>query len=620
MIKVLLIHQAFASPDEPGGTRHYELARHCVREGLDFTIVASNLSYLTGRRAVEGEEAIAEQHIDGVRVLRAYIYPSLHRSFFWRVVSFISFMLASVKTAFRAGDVDLVMGTSPPIFQAVSAWVVAAVRRRPFLLEIRDLWPEFAVDMGVLKNPALVGLSRLLERFLYARATHLLVNSPAYRDYLIGKGIPATKISFVPNGVDPDMFDPSLRGERIRREFDLAGKFVMTYAGALGIANDIQTVLRAAGRLREQPEFHFLLVGDGKERGNLERLARELRLTNVTFAGSRPKSEMAEILAASDACVATLKDIAMFRMTYPNKIFDYMAAARPTILAIDGVIREVVESAGGGIFVPPGDDAALAEAARRLREDRPQAERMGRSARAFVVERFNRRQQAAVFLHLIRRLAAGVGASKKFGFYRRAGKRLFDLVLSLLALILLSPLLVMLALLVRVKLGSPALFRQRRPGLNGRPFTLMKFRTMTDARDANGHLLPDSERLTSFGRFLRSTSLDELPELFSVLKGEMSLVGPRPLLMEYLDRYSAEEARRHEAKPGITGWAQINGRNAISWEERFKLDVEYVDGLSLGFDLKVIWLTLIKILRREGISAEGHSTMPVFTGSRGKDR
>jgi sugar transferase EpsL len=148
----------------------------------------------------------------------------------------------------------------------------------------------------------------------------------------------------------------------------------------------------------------------------------------------------------------------------------------------------------------------------------------------------------------------------------------------------------------------------------------MKFRTMTEARDANGNLLPDHERLTAFGRFLRSASLDELPELINVLKGEMSLVGPRPLLMEYLDRYSPEQARRHEVKPGITGWAQINGRNAISWEEKFKLDVEYVDRLSLGFDIKVIWLTLIKILKREGISAEGHSTMPVFMGTQGKER
>ena len=204
--------------------------------------------------------------------------------------------------------------------------------------------------------------------------------------------------------------------------------------------------------------------------------------------------------------------------------------------------------------------------------------------------------------------------------YRKFGKRLFDLVCSMGALILLSPLMGVLALLVRLKLGSPVLFSQERPGLGGRAFVLRKFRTMTDARDRRGQLLPDDQRLTRFGNFLRAASLDELPELFNVLKGEMSLVGPRPLLMEYLVRYTPEQARRHEAKPGITGWAQINGRNAITWEDRFKLDVWYVDHVSFLLDLKIIFMTLFKTLRREGISADGHATMPVFTGSRRKER
>ncbi len=204
--------------------------------------------------------------------------------------------------------------------------------------------------------------------------------------------------------------------------------------------------------------------------------------------------------------------------------------------------------------------------------------------------------------------------------YRKFGKRTLDFILALGALVLLMPLIGVLALLVRFRLGSPVFFSQKRPGLGGRAFVLHKFRTMTDARDRRGQLLPDAQRLTRFGNFLRAASLDELPELFNVLKGEMSLVGPRPLLMEYLVRYSPEQARRHEAKPGITGWAQINGRNAITWEERFRLDVWYVDRVGFLLDLKIIIMTLVKILKREGISAEGHPTMPVFMGSRGKER
>jgi lipopolysaccharide/colanic/teichoic acid biosynthesis glycosyltransferase len=190
-----------------------------------------------------------------------------------------------------------------------------------------------------------------------------------------------------------------------------------------------------------------------------------------------------------------------------------------------------------------------------------------------------------------------------------------DIMFSALALILISPLLITLALLVRAKLGSPIFFRQQRPGLRGRPFNILKFRTMTDDRDAQGHLLPDAQRLTPFGRWLRSTSLDELPELINIARGDMSIVGPRPLLMRYLPLYTPEQSRRHLVKPGLTGWAQINGRNAISWEEKFRLDTWYVDHWSLWLDLKIILLTVIKVVRREGISEQNQATMSEFTGS-----
>ena len=194
-------------------------------------------------------------------------------------------------------------------------------------------------------------------------------------------------------------------------------------------------------------------------------------------------------------------------------------------------------------------------------------------------------------------------------------KRLVDVVLSAVGLIVLAPIVLLLALLVRFYLGSPVLFRQARPGLHGKPFKMVKFRTMSDAKGADGALLPDVERLTRFGRWLRSTSLDELPELWNVLKGDMSLVGPRPLLMEYLPLYTPEQARRNEVRPGITGWAQINGRNALNWDDRFRLDVWYVDNRSLWLDLKILLLTVKKVMAREGISADGEATMSKFTGA-----
>lgn len=195
-------------------------------------------------------------------------------------------------------------------------------------------------------------------------------------------------------------------------------------------------------------------------------------------------------------------------------------------------------------------------------------------------------------------------------------KRAFDLWGASIGLIVFSPILIVISLMIRREMGSPVLFRQTRPGRHGKPFQMIKFRTMRDAIDADGRPLPDAERLTKLGRFLRSSSLDELPELWNVLKGDMSLVGPRPLLMEYLPLYSPEQARRHEVCPGVTGWAQVNGRNAISWDEKFTLDVWYVDNRSLWLDLKVIWLTIRKVIKREGISAAGEATMSKFEGEK----
>lgn len=403
-MNLLLIHQAFVSPKEAGGTRHYELAQHLLAEGHRVTIVASDLSYLTGRRTAAGKGLVTEEDVGGVRVLRAYTYPALHKSFVWRVVSFLSFMVTSVVAALRAGPVDVVMGTSPPIFQAASAYVVSRLRRRPFLLEIRDLWPEFAIDMGVLRNRWLIALSRWLEGFLYRGADHLIVNSPAYRDYLVRKGVPEKKVTLVLNGVEPGMFDPAKTGDAIRGRYALGDAFVVTYAGALGMANDLPTLLRAAGRLRNEAGIRFLLAGDGKERANLERLAAELELNNVIFAGALPKGEMAEVLAASDACVAILQNIPMFKTTYPNKVFDYMAAGRPTILGIDGVIRDVIDASAGGLFVPPGDDEALSQAVLRLAAAPEEGRAMGARARAYVVKHFDRARQAEVFSGVLARL------------------------------------------------------------------------------------------------------------------------------------------------------------------------------------------------------------------------
>ena len=212
-------------------------------------------------------------------------------------------------------------------------------------------------------------------------------------------------------------------------------------------------------------------------------------------------------------------------------------------------------------------------------------------------------------------LVRPVAKRPRQGFYRRVGKRLADVVFTLLAMPVTIPAVLLLALLVWLRLGSPVLFSQRRPGRHGRQFVLRKLRTMCHLRDSSGSLMPDEARLTRFGRWLRSTSLDELPSLWNVLRGDMSLVGPRPLLVEYLPLYDERQMRRHEVRPGVTGWAQVNGRNAISWEQKFEMDVWYVENLTFGLDLKIFWKTFVAVVRREGISAAGEATMTRFTGS-----
>lgn len=397
-MKILLIHQAFVLPQESGGTRHYELACHLIAMGHQATIVASNMSYLAGKKNSQLDNADEK---DGLIIKRAYTLPGMHKNFVRRVLSYLSFMVSSVFKGLASGASDIVIGTSPPIFQAASAWLVSVIRRCPFVLEIRDLWPAFAVDMGVLRNPLLIKLAKGLEKFLYKRADKIIVNSPAYETYLLQQGIGPEKIAVIPNGVDTGQFEAAVNATAIREQYQLKDKQVVTYAGALGMANDIPTLLQAAKQLQHRKNIHFLLAGDGKERVRLEAMAKQLQLENVTFTGPLPKASMPDVLAASDVCVAILQDIPMFAMPYPNKVFDYMAAAKPVVPVINGAIREVVERAEAGVYSPPGDADALARTLEDMLSDPQALQEMGERGRAYVKAHFERSQQAKQFADVL---------------------------------------------------------------------------------------------------------------------------------------------------------------------------------------------------------------------------
>ncbi len=380
---ILIIHQAFASLDEPGGTRHYEFARLLAARRHRVTVIASPVSYITGTATASGSKALP----DGVQILRAPVYAAHHKSFVHRMLAFFSFMVSSFWLGLGVKNVDVVWGTSPPIFQGVTAWALARLKAARFLFEVRDLWPQFAVAVGVLRNPLLIRASEWLERFLYRHADLVMVNSPAFVEHVRRGG--ARDVELVPNGADPSMFDPAKAGTGFRLAHGLGDGFVALYAGAHGLSNDLDVVLRAAALLTGK-HIRVAFVGDGKEKPALQRRASELGLGNVTFVPPLPKSEMPEALAAADACIAILKPLEEYKTTYPNKVFDYMAAGRPVVLAIDGVIREVVEAAGSGIFVPPGNARAMADAICDLADDPLRSREMGLRGRQYLEQHFSR--------------------------------------------------------------------------------------------------------------------------------------------------------------------------------------------------------------------------------------
>lgn len=605
---LLLIHQAFASRGEAGSTRHVELARHLVRRGHRVTVIASRVSYLTGQPL----KVDAEDEVPGLRVIRVPVYGGHHRSFTTRVVSFVTFMGSAFVTALRIGDADVVWGTMPPIFQVVTAAAVARLRRVPLLVEVRDLWPDFAIQTGVLQHPVLIALSRWLERWLYRRADRVVVNSPGFVPHIVSNGVPSGRIDVVANGVEVADYHPEDRGEAVRREFGVTDKCVILYAGAHGLANDLGTLLLAAKRLNDEPGLAIVLVGDGKERPALMRQAAAWGLANVTFVPAQPKRRMPEFIAASDVCVAILKPIPMFATTYPNKVFDYMAAGRPTVLAIDGVIRKVIEEAEGGTYVPPGDPEALAGALRAYARDPALRRTHGAYARRYVAAHFDRRKQ----VEKLEQVLSTLMTRRRSRALAAAAKRAMDIVVSAAALIAASPVVLAIALAIKLDDGGPVFFVDRRSGRNARPFPLYKFRTMVvdaEHRGLGRAVAKGDPRITQVGRLLREFTLDELPQFFNVLLGHMSLVGPRPGTLDQARVYEDFERRRLEVRPGMTGWAWIRGRNDLPWEERIKLDVWYIDHWSLWLDLRILFKTPLKILRREGLYGKEGVT-PDFKG------
>ena len=389
---ILLIHQAFVTTGEAGGTRHIEFARRLADRGHRITIITSPVSYLSGESNLSGHFLWKkEQWSKNIEIRYCLTSSGMHKGFAPRVLAFFSFMFSSFLCALNVKDVDLVWGTSPNLFQGWTAWLSARCKRKPLVLEIRDLWPEFAIAMGALQNPTLIRMSQWLEKFLYNHADRIIVNSPGFIPYI--RNICGKTPDLVPNGADIEMFS-SANGKAFRDQHGLGEDFIVMYSGAHGPANDLETALNAAELLRHHEHIRFVFVGDGKDKPRLEHICSEKKLPNVLFVPPVPKDHIASVMAAENAGLAILKKLDMFKTTYPNKVFDIMACGDPVICQIDGVIREVVEENQAGIFAEPGNPQSLADAVLKLAGAPESCRKMGENGRAAIREKFNRNTAA----------------------------------------------------------------------------------------------------------------------------------------------------------------------------------------------------------------------------------
>lgn len=516
--------------------------------------------------------------------------------------------VAKLWRLFRAERFDCVHSVTP------KAGLLAAVAGR--LAGVPNRLHTFTGQVWATRTGVMRWALRLADTLMATIDTQLLTDSSSQREFLVSeKVLKMEKCEVLGkgsiSGVDTSRFHPDSEVRaRLRQSAGVpADALVLLFIGRLTRDKGIYDLVRAfRAVVKEFPSTYLWIVGPD-EQGVTERasaLCCEYS-EQVKFFGSSRAPE--QFMAAADVL-----SLPSYREGFGSVVIEAAAAGIPAVVSRIYGLTDAVEDGVTGLFHTAGNVEEIADRLVSVARDPALRFRLGENARRRASDEFSK---GALTIALIEYYSALLGGRSRDQQPGRSGnvKRVLDLACAGGILALAAPVLVITAILIRTMMGGPVLFRQVRPGKLGRPFTLLKLQTMTDARDSEGRLLPDGERLTKLGRFLRASSLDELPQLWNVLRGDMSLVGPRPLLMEYLGRYTPEQARRHAVKPGITGWAQVNGRNALTWEEKFELDVWYVDHACLSLDLKILWLTFLHVIRPSGISSQGHATMPEFIGA-----
>jgi sugar transferase EpsL len=518
---------------------------------------------------------------------------------------------------------SVMVATTNPFYLPLVLIATRPLHRVPVVALVYDVYPDALEVSGVAALAGLLARAAAgANRFWLSRAEAVVFIGPQMAEHIRGRyGSPPCS-EVIETGASVSEFD-TVYAHTADAEGELTrwcrGKIVVSYVGNLGQMHDWETVCRAVPRVLADPalaRLSFVVAASGAGAEYLARRWSGLGPDRVRFEPPLADPAWARLLSSTSIALVTLKEAAS-KTSIPSKTFSAMAAGNAVVAVAPAGsdLAAVVAGERCGAVVSPGDVEGLVRALRGLALD-PEALRLARDrSRSAVAARYDIAVLAGRWLAV---LTAAAVKPRSHRLPMAIVKRALDVSVALAGLCVSAPLLAVVAVAIRVTMGRPVCFRQERPGRGGRPFRIVKFRTMRDTEPGEDPLTSDAIRLTALGGWLRRTSLDELPTLWNVLSGDMSLVGPRPLLMRYLPRYSAEQARRHEVKPGLTGWAQVNGRNAISWEEKFQYDVWYVDHQSLLLDLRILARTARKVLKREGISAEDHATMPEFMGAEAK--
>jgi len=627
-MRIVYFHQYFSTPKGKAGIRSYYFAKKLVKEGHEVIIICLNDARTDCGLKSNFKNNLRQGIFEGIKIVQLNINYSNSINLFNRSIIFLKYSLNSISLAFKLKP-NLIIATSTPLTVAIPGIILRWIFGVPFIFEVRDLWPKGPIAMGILKNKFIILLLKILENVSYKSADSLIGLAPGICNEILNKKISEEKVNFIPNISDMNLFNKKRKINKKRPE--LLSKYdssinrstlITAFTGAHGLTNGLDNLLKVAKILKamNREDIKILFVGEGISKNELKKKAKTNSLNNCIFIDSMPKEKLAKMLNESvHLGLMVLQNIPEFyNSTSPNKFFDYLACGLPVINNYPGWLSEIIEEKELGFYVGPDNHKLFAQKLIEIADNKEVLLKLSRNCIKYA-ENFNQELLSNKFSLIVKKTFIE-NKDRQFRYLLKKiyffFKSLIDRVIALILIITLSPLLIIISIIVFLKLGYPIFFIQDRPGLNNKIFKIIKFRSMKNTENFNCNVGEDSLRINKFGKIFRSTSLDELPELFNILKGDMSFVGPRPLLKEYLKLYSKEELKRHYVKPGITGLAQIKGRNLITWSEKFKFDLFYVKNINPILDLKILLITILKVIIRDGINSKDSVTTEKFKGEK----